>query len=173
MLSCTYYSILHVLTYYFLLKYCSIRLVTIYVTVSAKTGLVHTKTEFNFIAAVYRHTQYPSIPVYQVLNVNWSAFLKGILPTLQSHGWDNWTHGGHQLDCGCLYLLPLAMRPTGTYVIGHCVGVMAAHGCPKGWFLPPPTPPAPPIPPHTTPPSIPPYPSIINADGRKGRQKIP
>ena len=31
---------------------------------------------------------YPS-PVYQVLNVNWSAFVKGILPTLQSHGWNN------------------------------------------------------------------------------------
>ena len=84
--------------------YCSIRLVTIYVTVSAKTSLVRTKTEFNFIAAVYRHTQYLSIPVYQVLNVNWSAFLKGILPTLQSHGWDNGTHGGHQLDSGCLYI---------------------------------------------------------------------
>ena len=74
---------------------------------------------------------YPS-PVYQVLNVNWSAFLKGILSTLQSHGWDNGTHGEHQLDSGCLYLLPLAMRPTGTYVIGHCVGVMAAHGVSQG-----------------------------------------
>ena len=34
----------------------------LYVTVLAKTRLVHTKTEFNFIAAVYRHTQYLSIP---------------------------------------------------------------------------------------------------------------
>ena len=34
----------------------------IYVTVSAKTRHVRTKTEFNFIAAVYRHTQYLSIP---------------------------------------------------------------------------------------------------------------
>ena len=33
-----------------------------YVTVLAKTRLVRTKTEFNFIAAVYRHTQYLSIP---------------------------------------------------------------------------------------------------------------
>ena len=32
------------------------------VTVLAKTGLVCTKTEFNFIATVYRHTQYLSIP---------------------------------------------------------------------------------------------------------------
>ena len=56
---------------------------------------------------------YPS-PVYQVLNVNWSAFLKGISPTLQSHGWNNGTHGGRQLDSGDLYLLPLAVWPTGT-----------------------------------------------------------
>ena len=34
----------------------------IYVTVLAKTRLVRSKTEFNFIAAVYRHTQYLSIP---------------------------------------------------------------------------------------------------------------
>ena len=34
---------------------------TIYVTVLAKTCLVRTKTEFNFIATVYRHTQYLSI----------------------------------------------------------------------------------------------------------------
>ena len=34
----------------------------LYVTVLAKTGFVLTKTEFNFIAAVYRHTQYLSIP---------------------------------------------------------------------------------------------------------------
>ena len=33
-----------------------------YVTVLAKTHHVRTKTEFNFIAAVYRHTQYLSIP---------------------------------------------------------------------------------------------------------------
>ena len=55
---------------------------------------------------------YPS-PLYQVSNANWSAFLKGILPTLQSHGWNNGTHGGRQLDSGDLYLLPLAVWPTG------------------------------------------------------------
>ena len=33
-----------------------------YVTVLAKTRLVRTKTKFKFIAAVYRHTQYLSIP---------------------------------------------------------------------------------------------------------------
>ena len=77
-----------------------------YVTVLAKTGLVLTKTEFNSIAAVYRHTQY-------LLNVNWSTFLKGILPTLQGHGWNNGTHEGCQLVSGDLDLLPLAMWPTG------------------------------------------------------------
>ena len=35
--------------------------------------IVCTKTEFNFIATVYRHTQYP---VHQVFNVNWFAFLR-------------------------------------------------------------------------------------------------
>ena len=55
---------------------------------------------------------YPS-PLYQVSNANWSAFLKGILPTLQSHGWNNGTHGGRQLDSEDLYLLPLAVWPTG------------------------------------------------------------
>ena len=54
---------------------------------------------------------YPS-PLYQVSNANWSTFLKGILPTLQSHGWNNGTHGGRQLDSGDLYLLPLAVWPT-------------------------------------------------------------
>ena len=85
----------------------------LYVTVLAKTRHVRTKTEFNFIAAVYRHTQYLSIPSVSVSNANWSAFLKGILPTLQSHGWNNGTHGGRQLDSWDLYLLPLAVWPTG------------------------------------------------------------
>ena len=34
----------------------------LYVNVLAKAHLVLTKTQFNFIAAVYRHTQYVSIP---------------------------------------------------------------------------------------------------------------
>ena len=34
-----------------------------YVTVLVKTRIVQTKTEFNFIAAVYRHTQFLSIPI--------------------------------------------------------------------------------------------------------------
>ena len=54
-------------------------------------------------------------------------------------------------------------------VIGHCVGVMAAHGVSLGVHLPP-HPPLP-IPPHPAPPPIAPTPSIINTDSRKGRQK--
>ena len=38
-----------------------VMLLSIYVTVLAKTGLVRTKTEFNFIATIYRHTQHLSI----------------------------------------------------------------------------------------------------------------
>ena len=128
---------------------------------------------------------YPS-PLYQVSNANWSAFLKGILPTLQSHGWNNGTHGGRQLDSEDLYLLPLAVWPTGVLLATVWASWLLIR-CPWGWFLPPPSPPAPPhptpphlpphpplsIPPHPAPPPIPPIPSIINTDGRKGWQKIP
>ena len=99
---------------------------------------------------------YPS-PLYQVSNANWSTFLKGILPTLQSHGWNNGTHGGHQLDSGDLYLLPLAVWPTGVLLATVWASWMlmewplcGRHGCswsvPRGGFchLPPrPTPPRP------------------------------
>ena len=54
---------------------------------------------------------YPS-PLYSVLNVNWSAFLESILPTLQSYDWNNGTNGGHQLGSGDLDLLPMTLWPT-------------------------------------------------------------
>ena len=102
-----------------------------YVTVLAKTCIVHTKTEFNFIATVDRCTQYLSIPSVSSVkhNVNWSAFVKGILPTLQTHVWNNGTHGRQQLGSGYLGLfeLPLTIY-VAQYMIGHCVGIMAAHG---------------------------------------------
>ena len=74
--------------------------------------IVHTKTEFNFIATVDRHTQYLSIPSVLSVNVNWSAFVKGIFPTPQSHGWNNGTHGARQLGSGDVGLLSLTMVPT-------------------------------------------------------------
>ena len=116
-----------------------------YVTILAKTRHVRTKTEFNFIAAVYRHTQYLSIPLYQVSNANWSAFLKGILLTLQSHSFNNGTHGGCQLDSGDLYLLPLAVWPTGVLLATVWASWLPTH---------PPLP----VPPHPIPPPIPPTP---------------
>ena len=123
-------------------------------TVLAKTRLVRTKTEFNFIAAVYRHTQYLSISSVSSVKCYWSAFLKGILPTLQSHSWNNGTHVGCQLDSGDLYLLPLAVWLAG--VLLATVWVSWLHmGCPWGWFLPPPFPsthpPTHPSPSHPTP----------------------
>ena len=61
--------------------------------------------------------------------------------------------------------------PTGCvahwYVIGHCVGVMATHGVSLGVVF------ATSLPTHPALPPIPPTPSIINTDGRKGQQKIP
>ena len=93
---------------------------------------------------------YPS-PVYQVLSVNWSAFLKGILLTLHSHGWNNGTHGGCQLGSGDLSLLPLTLWPTCVSLANVWVSWLFM-GCPiaKRGFLPHLTPPTPlhPIPPH-------------------------
>ena len=82
--------------------------------------------------------------------------------------------GECQLDSGDLYLLPLAVWPAGV-LLATVWASWQLMGCPYGWFLPPPTPPIPPlpVPPHPNPPTISPTPSIINTDGRKGRQKIP
>ena len=119
---------------------------------------------------------YPS-PVYQVLNVNWSTFLRGILPTLQTHGWNSGTHGGHQLGSGDLDWLPLAVWPTD--VIGHCVGVMAAHGVSLGVVFATSFPPHPPTPPHPTLPRLPSHPppllAILTAerDGKKYLENQP
>ena len=95
--------------------------------------------------------------MYQVLNVNWSTFLKGILPTLQSHGWNNGTHGGCQLgsrDLGLLPLttyvaglLPLTMWPTGASLATVWVSWLLMK-CPKQGFCH--------LLPHHTPPPIPP-----------------
>ena len=80
-------------------------------------------------------------PVYQVLNVNWSTFLKEILPTLLSLGWNNGTHIGCQLASGDLYFLPLTMWPTGVLLAtvwvswplcgyhGHSCGVPNSGFC--------------------------------------------
>ena len=115
---------------------------------------------------------YPS-PLYQVSSANWSTFLKGILPTLQSHGWNNGTHGGRQLDSGDLYLLPLAVWPTGV-LFGHCVGIMDAHGVSLGVVFATSLPNHP-SPSHPTPPRLSSYPppllSILTAE--RGGKKYP
>ena len=49
---------------------------------------------------------YPS-PVYQLLNVNWSAFMEDILLTLKNHDRKNGANGGHYLGCRDLKLLPM------------------------------------------------------------------
>ena len=114
---------------------------------------------------------YPS-PLYQVSNANWSAFLKGIFQpsrvtarTMGPMEGANWT----VRTCICSHWM---CGPLGCYwpLCEH-------HGC--SWSVPrsgfchlPPHPPLP-VPSHPTSPSIPPTPSIINTDGRKGRQKIP
>ena len=78
----------------------------------------------------------------------------------------NWTVGPVFVPTGCV---------AHWCVNGHCVGTMAAHGVSLGVVFttshPTPTTPPHPTPPH--PAAHPPTPSIINTDGRKGRQKIP
>ena len=56
-------------------------------------------------------------------------------------------------------------------VIGQCTGVMAAHGVSLGVDFATPIPPTTPHPPTPYFASHPTHPSIINTDGRKGRQK--
>ena len=115
---------------------------------------------------------YPS-PVYQVLTVNWSAIVKGILLTIQGHSWKNGTHGGHQLAVGtwvCSHwlwgpLLSLTTMWASWLLMGKMVVFAPSH---PTHSHPVPLHPAPPCSP-----SYPPTPSIINTDGRKGRQKIP
>ena len=60
-------------------------------TAGAKAHVVCTKIEFKFTDTL---NIYPS-PVYQMLNVNWCAFVEDILPTLQSHDSKSGTNGGH------------------------------------------------------------------------------
>ena len=128
---------------------------SLYVTVSAKTHTVYTKAEFNFIDTTDTLITYPS-PVYQVLNVNWSALLKGILPTLQSHSWSNGTNGKYQLGSGDLGFPHWLCGPL------VCHWLLCGHygctwGVPNRGFCH--------LPPHPT------QPSIINTDSLKGRQK--
>ena len=103
---------------------------------------------------------YPS-PLYQVSNANWSAFLKGILPTLQSHSWNNGTHGGANWTVGTCICFHRLCDPLDCYW-----PLCGRHGCswnvPRGGFCH--------LPPHP-PLSVPPTPSIINTDSRKGWQK--
>ena len=83
----------------------------------AKTRIIHSETGFNFISTVDRHTQYLFIPS---VSSNCSVFVKGILTTLQNHGWNDGTHGGRQLGSGD-YVAHCC-------VISHCGRNMAAHG---------------------------------------------
>ena len=79
--------------------------------------------------------------MYQVLNVNWSAFLKGILLTLQGPKCNNGTNVGGPLGSGDLHRFDLSDSVVHWCVIGHCVGIVAAQGVSQMGFLPPPTPP--------------------------------
>ena len=90
-------------------------------TSSAKTYYhIHTTPKFKFITPAYRYTQWLSIPSVSNVNVNWSAFLEGIVSTLQSHYSNNSTNGEHQLGIGNIKLLPL--------LTGHLCGLLCGIG---------------------------------------------
>ena len=97
--------------------------------------------------------------------------MKGILPTLQTHSWNNSTHGGCQLGSGDLGLLPLTKWPT-IVLLAIVWAPWLLMGCPCH-RMPPANHPIPsnPTPSHLTSPPLPPIPSIINTDSKKGRQK--
>ena len=124
------------------------------------------KTEFNFMATVYRHTQYLSIP--SVSSVNLSASLKGNLHTLQSHSWNNGINGG-------INWAGFAPNDSLTHwcVIGHCVAVMAAHVVSQMGVLPPPTHPIPPHPVLPSPTIHPTHPLYYQYGWQKRTAKIP
>ena len=71
--------------------------------------------------------------------------------TLQSHGWNNGTHGGRQFGSGDLGLLPLTMWLTNVSLATVWASWLLM-GCPKQWFLPHPITPILPClnPPHLT-----------------------
>ena len=100
---------------------------------------------------------------------NWSAFLKGVLLTLQSHNLNNGSNGGHQLGSRNLGFLPLTLWPT-SVSLATVWALWLLLGCPKWRLLLPPTYT---VPSHPIPLPISPISSISNIDVRKGQQKIP
>ena len=101
-------------------------------TIQAKTCIVCTKTEFNFIATDTLNI-YPS-PVYHVLNVNWSAFSEGHFanpPKSWLKQWNQWRASIGQWDLG---LLPLTLWPTGVSLATVWASWLLME-CPKRGFV--------------------------------------
>ena len=94
----------------------------------SKTRLVCTKTEFNFIAAVYRHTSIPSVSSVKFLLVCFSQGHFADPPVSRLEQWNPWKAPIGQWRpvfalTGCV---------AHWCVIGHCVGIMAARGVSLG-----------------------------------------
>ena len=100
------------------------------VTVLAKTCLVRTETEFNFIAAAYRHTQYLSIPSVSSVKCLLVCFSQGHFanpPKSRLEQWHPWRAPIGQWKPG---FAPIDYEAHWS-VIGHCVGIMSSHGVSK------------------------------------------
>ena len=128
---------------------------------SKNPHIVCTKIEFNFITTIHRHTKYLSIP--PISNVNQSAFLEGIFPTLQNHNWNNGTNEGYQFGGLDLRLLPLPLWPTNvTWATVWALWLL--QGYPNQGLCC--------LLPHPTLPPIPPTPSVSYTDISKDKAKI-
>ena len=108
-----------------------------YVTSLAKTHHICNTTEFNFFIPAYRYNHWLPIPSVSImLHINWSASLKVILPTLQSHDWNNGTNGGCQMETQdyshCLCGLLIKHRP----LCGHLLASQLLQECPNWSLLP-------------------------------------
>ena len=149
-----------------------------YVTVLAKTRIVRTNIEFNFIATVYRDTQYLSIISVSSDECWLVYFSEQHFANPPKSRLEHGTHGRRQLGSGDLYLLPRTIWPTGMSLVTMWVSWLLIR-CPKWRFywlpshqLTPPHP-SPPCPTPFHPTAHPTHPLYYQYWRQKGTAKIP
>ena len=128
-------------------------------TVLTKTHIVRTKSDINFVATVDRHTQNLSIPSVSSVKV---CFCEGLFSNPPKSWLEQWHPWRVLIGQWGPRFVPTNYEAY-YCVIGHCVGIMAAHELSQMVVFAT-SHPTHPSPSHSTP-------SIINADDRKGWQK--
>ena len=99
-----------------------------FVTVLTKTCIVRTKTEFNFIATVYRHTKYLSIPGISSVKCQLVCFSKGHFANPPKSWLEQW----HPWRAPIGQWGPATDSVPHWYVIGHAL--CRHHDC--SWGIP-------------------------------------